>query len=123
MPFRDSHEAFGGTWLIHRYPGARSDSDLFTFGYLTFSSLPQRDARSTGVDLASAMQQMREALPTDAIVTNGAGNYAVWLHRFFQYRAHRTELAPTCGAMGYGLPAAIAAALRRCGTPTARWLR
>lgn len=80
--------------------------------YLTFSSLPQRDARSTGVDLASAMQQMREALPADAIVTNGAGNYAVWLHRFFQYRAHRTELAPTCGAMGYGLPAAIAAALR-----------
>ncbi len=80
--------------------------------YLTFSCLPQRDSRSTGVDLASAMQQMREALPTDAIVTNGAGNYAVWLHRFFQYRAHRTELAPTCGAMGYGLPAAIAAALR-----------
>lgn len=80
--------------------------------YLTFSCLPQRDSRSTGVDLASAMHQMREALPTDAIVTNGAGNYAVWLHRFFQYRAHRTELAPTCGAMGYGLPAAIAAALR-----------
>lgn len=80
--------------------------------YLTFSSLSQPDPSSTGVDLASAMQQMRQALPTDAIVTNGAGNYAVWLHRFFEYRAHRTQLAPTCGAMGYGLPAAIAAALR-----------
>lgn len=80
--------------------------------YLTFSSLPPRDPRASGVDLASAMQQMREALPDDAIVTNGAGNYAVWLHRFFEYRAPRTELAPTCGAMGYGLPAAIAAALR-----------
>ncbi len=80
--------------------------------YLTFSSLPPRDARAVGVDLASAMQQMREALPADAIITNGAGNYAVWLHRFFEYRAPRTELAPTCGAMGYGLPAAVAAALR-----------
>ena len=80
--------------------------------YLTFSRLPQRDPSSTGVDLASAMQQMRQALPADAVVTNGAGNYAVWLHRFFEYHAHRTQLAPTCGAMGYGLPAAIAAALR-----------
>lgn len=80
--------------------------------YLGFSSLPARDARAIGVDLASAMQQMRDALPADAIVTNGAGNYAVWLHRFFQYRAPGTEIAPTCGAMGYGLPAAIAAALR-----------
>jgi acetolactate synthase-1/2/3 large subunit len=79
--------------------------------YLTFSNLPARDPKSTGVDLATAMRQMREALPADAIVTNGAGNYAVWLHRFFEYRAPRTELAPTCGAMGYGLPAAVAAAL------------
>lgn len=80
--------------------------------YLTFSKLPGRDARAIGVDLASAMRHMREALPSDAIVTNGAGNYAVWLHRFFEYREPRTELAPTCGAMGYGLPAAVAAALR-----------
>ncbi|WP_048440263.1 thiamine pyrophosphate-binding protein [Caenimonas sp. SL110] len=83
--------------------------------YLTFSAVPPRDAKATGVDLAVAMRQMREALPIDAIVTNGAGNYAVWLHRFFEYRAPRTELAPTCGAMGYGLPAAIAASLRHPG--------
>jgi len=80
--------------------------------YLKFSNLPPRDPRATGVDLATAMRHMREALPVDAIVTNGAGNYAVWLHRFFEYRTPRTELAPTCGAMGYGLPAAVAAALR-----------
>ena len=80
--------------------------------FLGFGELPPRDSRATGVDLAAAMHQMREALPDDAIVTNGAGNYAVWLHRFFEYRSPRTELAPTCGAMGYGLPAAIAAALR-----------
>lgn len=68
--------------------------------------------RATGVDLATSVRQMREALPDDAIVTNGAGNYAVWLHRIFEYRVPRTEFAPNCGAMGYGLPAAVAAALR-----------
>jgi acetolactate synthase I/II/III large subunit len=83
--------------------------------YLSFSDLPPRDANATGVDLAVAMREMRQALPVDAIVTNGAGNYAVWVHRFFEYRAPRTELAPTCGAMGYGLPAGIAAALRHPG--------
>ncbi|OOG58102.1 thiamine pyrophosphate-binding protein [Polaromonas sp. C04] len=80
--------------------------------YLIFSALPAPDAQATGVDLASAMRHARMVLPSDAIVTNGAGNYSVWLHRFFEYRQPRTELAPTCGAMGYGLPAAIAAALR-----------
>ena len=50
-----------------------------------------------------------EHLPEDAILTNGAGNYTVWLHRFFRYRRFRTQLAPTSGAMGYGVPAAIAA--------------
>jgi acetolactate synthase I/II/III large subunit len=52
-----------------------------------------------------------ERLPRNAIITNGAGNYTAWLHRYYPYRQYRTQLAPTCGAMGYGLPAAIAAKL------------
>jgi acetolactate synthase-1/2/3 large subunit len=52
---------------------------------------------------------LRERLPPDAIITNGAGNYTTWVHRFYQYRGYRTELGPTSGAMGYGLPAAVAA--------------
>jgi acetolactate synthase-1/2/3 large subunit len=48
-------------------------------------------------------------LPEDAILTNGAGNYAGWLHRFFLHRRFHTQLAPTSGAMGYGVPAAIGA--------------
>ena len=48
-------------------------------------------------------------LPDDAIVTNGAGNYSTWMHRLFRYRGFRTQLAPYSGAMGYGVPAAIAA--------------
>lgn len=52
---------------------------------------------------------LSEHMPDDAIVTNGAGNYAAWLHRFYLYRGYPTLLGPTSGAMGYGLPAAVAA--------------
>ena len=55
------------------------------------------------------MQHLKSVLPRDAILTNGAGNYASWVHRFYRYGSFRTQLAPTSGAMGYGVPAAIAA--------------
>ncbi|MES2145654.1 MAG: thiamine pyrophosphate-binding protein [Pseudomonadota bacterium] len=54
-------------------------------------------------------------LPHDAIVTNGAGNYAAFLHRYYRFRRHGTQLAPTSGSMGYGFPAAIAAKLHHPG--------
>ena len=50
-------------------------------------------------------------LPDDAVLTNGAGNYAAWLHRYFVYKKYGTQLAPTSGSMGYGFPAAISASL------------
>jgi acetolactate synthase-1/2/3 large subunit len=61
------------------------------------------------VNMSECMAHLAEALPADAVVTNGAGNFAAWLHRFYRHRACRTQLAPTSGAMGYGYPAAIAA--------------
>ena len=63
------------------------------------------------VNLSEVVAHMAEALPDDAIVCNGAGNFAAWLHRFYRHRGWPTQLAPTSGAMGYGLPAAIAAKL------------
>ena len=63
------------------------------------------------VNPSEVFAELRRQLPADAIVSNGAGNYAAWLHRFFEYRQFHTQLAPRSGAMGYGLPAAIAAAL------------
>jgi acetolactate synthase-1/2/3 large subunit len=54
---------------------------------------------------------LNDKLPANAIIANGAGNYAGWLHRFYRYRAFPTLLGPTSGAMGYGVPAAIAAKL------------
>ena len=84
-------------------------------GHHTFQDFVQPPFRSSdaeGVDMAAVMRHLDAILPDDAILTNGAGNYTVWLHRFYQYRRPRTELAPVCGAMGYGLPAAVAASLR-----------
>jgi len=61
------------------------------------------------VDLGQALAALRQRLPDDAVVASGAGNYSVWVHRFFQFRRHGTQLAPKSGAMGFGLPAALAA--------------
>lgn len=64
---------------------------------------------SAPLDLWQLVQDLQAALPHDTIVTNGAGNYATWAHRFWRYGAMRTQLAPTSGAMGYGVPAGVAA--------------
>jgi len=61
------------------------------------------------VNLSVVFRELREGLPESAIVTNGAGNYAAWLHRFFSHGAFHTQLAPGSGAMGYAVPSAIAA--------------
>ncbi len=63
------------------------------------------------VQLGEIIAWLNTHLPADAIVTNGAGNYCIWVNRHFQYRRFTTQLGPTNGSMGYGLPAAIAAAL------------
>ena len=60
---------------------------------------------------------LRSQLPDDAILCNGAGNYATWVHRFHRFNKFATQLAPTCGSMGYGLPAAIAAKLQHPDAP------
>ncbi|MET0445636.1 MAG: thiamine pyrophosphate-binding protein, partial [Pseudorhodoplanes sp.] len=63
-------------------------------------------------DLATVIDHLNTELPDDAIVTNGAGNYTIWLHRYYRYRKLGTQIAPKSGTMGYGLPAAVAAQLR-----------
>ena len=63
------------------------------------------------VKLERVVAWLSDHLPDDAIVTNGAGNYAAFLHRYYQFRQYGSQLAPTSGSMGYGFPAAIAASL------------
>ena len=64
------------------------------------------------LDMGQAVQFMRDTLSADTIICNGAGNFAGWWHRYWRYNGFPSQLAPTCGAMGYGVPAAVAAALR-----------
>ena len=87
------------TWL----PQARA-------GFEAFQAIPAK--KSPGkVQLAEIVKHIDATMPDDAIYTNGAGNYAIWAHRFLNYGAYRTQLAPTSGSMGYGMPAAVAAAI------------
>ncbi len=55
------------------------------------------------------MVWLRDRLPHDAIICNGAGNYSAWIHRYYRFRRFATQLAPTSGSMGYGVPAAVLA--------------
>jgi acetolactate synthase-1/2/3 large subunit len=64
------------------------------------------------LDLGPCVKAMRDALPDTSIICNGAGNFSGWWHRYWHYGPMPTQLAPTSGTMGYGLPAAVAAALR-----------
>ncbi len=64
------------------------------------------------LQMGEAILHLRAVLPDDAIICNGAGNYSTWIHRYFRFRKFGTQLAPTSGSMGYGLPAAVAAKLR-----------
>jgi acetolactate synthase-1/2/3 large subunit len=64
------------------------------------------------LDLGPCVAAMREKLPDTTIICNGAGNFSGWWHRYWRYGPMPTQLAPTSGTMGYGLPAAVAAAIR-----------
>ena len=94
-------EPVDGTRFAAWREGARAD-------YL--ANLEPNPPIGTGVDLASVVKTLHARLP-DAIISNGAGNYTVWPHRFWQFSRYRSQLGPTSGAMGYGGPAAIAAAI------------
>ena len=61
------------------------------------------------VQLSQIMHWLSDRIPQNTVITNGAGNYAGWIHRFFTFKQYHTQLAPTSGSMGYGLPAALSA--------------
>jgi acetolactate synthase-1/2/3 large subunit len=67
------------------------------------------DESPVKLDLGPCVAAMREALPADTIICNGAGNFSGWWHRYWRYSATPSQLAPTSGTMGYGLPAAVVA--------------
>jgi acetolactate synthase I/II/III large subunit len=73
--------------------------------YLAWTEEPTE--QPGGVNLGAVMVWLRDNLPADAVLCNGAGNFASWVHRFFRFRQFAQHIAPTSGSMGYGVPAAI----------------
>jgi acetolactate synthase I/II/III large subunit len=61
------------------------------------------------LQMTAVMAALRERLPDEAIITNGAGNFSVWAHRYYEFHRYPTQLGPQSGSMGYGVPAAVAA--------------
>lgn len=101
---------FADALLAIDLPARGSGADAHA-DYLDWSTPRPRDGVT--LDLGPCVATMREQLPADSIICNGAGNYSSWWHRYWRYAGPGTQLAPTAGAMGYGVPAAVAAALRR----------
>ena len=84
-----------------------------TAAHADFEAWSAQPPRIPGsLQMGEVIQHLRAVLPDDAVICNGAGNYTTWVHRYFRFRRFGSQLAPTSGSMGYGLPAAIAAKLR-----------
>lgn len=89
-------------------PAWSAERDRMRASYLSWTD-PSAISHPGALQMGEVMSLLRSALPADAIMTNGAGNYATWLHRFHPFTRYGTQLAPTSGSMGYGLPAAVGA--------------
>jgi acetolactate synthase I/II/III large subunit len=98
-------------------PNARPWADWTRAARADYEAWQRPVATPGAVKLETVIRHLSATLPPEAILTNGAGNYAAFLHRYYRFRQHGTQLAPTSGSMGYGFPAAIAACLERPGTP------
>ena len=98
--------------LIAQAPSTRPARDWTAAhrAYLDSSSIPA-DRATGGIDPAQVVAALQEVLPEDAVLANDAGNFSGFLHRHWRYNHPHTQLAPANGAMGYGVPAAVAAKL------------
>ncbi len=90
-------------------PAWAADTKAMHQSYLEWSTPPETGPGP--VRMGPIMQHLEDVLPEDAIITNGAGNYATWIHRFHRFRRFGTQAAPTSGSMGFGTPGAVAAKL------------
>lgn len=79
------------------------------------SLIPPAEGAEAGLDLARAVIRIRGRCPADTIIATGAGNYTAWVHKYWPCHSYRSQLAPTSGAMGYSVPAAVAAAIAEPG--------
>ena len=117
-------EELGRVYSPHLAINATPTAFAAALEKLEFARVPKGDAVSANADyrewtdkpteqpgavnFGAVMVWLRENLPADAILCNGAGNYSAWIHRFFRFRRFGTHIAPASGSMGYGVPAAVA---------------
>jgi acetolactate synthase I/II/III large subunit len=107
LPINATPTAFAAALEKLEVPGTlRGDAEAAHAEYLSWTEAPTE--QPGGVNLGAIMVWLREYLPDDAFVCNGAGNYAAWIHRFFRFRRFGQHIAPTSASMGYGVPAAVA---------------
>jgi acetolactate synthase-1/2/3 large subunit len=112
LPIVTGGEAFAKTLSRLKPPAKTRWSRLRRDLRASYERLLKPIPSAGRVRLEEVISTLSRELPDDAIVTNGAGNYAGFLHRYYQYKGWPTQLAPTSGSMGYGLPAAVAAKLQ-----------
>ncbi len=110
LPVNASPIAFAAAFAATR-PGRTpvwaNETERLHQAYLDWSTPPE--SGPDAVHMGPIMAYLETVLPDDAIMTNGAGNFATWVHRFHRFRRFATQAAPTSGSMGYGPPAAVAA--------------
>jgi len=107
LPIHAAPTAFAAALDHVDLPGAaRGQAEMAHADYLAWTDKPTDQPGA--VNLGAIMVWLREYLPADAIICNGAGNYAAWIHRFFRFRRFAQHIAPTSGSMVYGVPAAVA---------------
>jgi acetolactate synthase I/II/III large subunit len=102
-------EAFGDAVASLKPPAAPRWRDWGKAARADYEAFVKPIAVDDSVNPSEIFAWLNQRLPANAIVTNGAGNYTAWLHRFYLHKQFRTQIAPTNGAMGYGVPAAMAA--------------
>ncbi len=105
-------EAFASAAAAPDEPGPGPEPGRIRQAHAEWEGWATPAGNGRALDLGRCVAAMRAAMPADTIVCNGAGNYSGWWHRYWRHAGLDTQLAPTAGAMGYGLPAAVAASLR-----------
>ncbi|MBZ6077818.1 thiamine pyrophosphate-binding protein [Microvirga puerhi] len=106
-----SPTAFASALKTLKAPGTihwGAETETAHASYLAWSD-PSKIHHPGQLQMGEVMAHLRKMLPTDTIFCNGAGNFATWIHRFWPFRHYGTQLAPTSGSMGYGVPAAVGA--------------
>lgn len=118
LPVASSATAFLDAWTgLKSDAGAETRADWVAANAAAYRAFQEPGPTPGPLHMAEVIRHLSDTMPEETIYCNGAGTYATWLHRFHRYRGWRTQLAPTSGSMGYGVPAAISAKLENPEAP------